>query len=132
MYRGECVGDDVAIIDGEDDKHEGTFFFADWAAAPSHEPEQSSGCYHHDDIDHFEAFWLNTTENSDRETEHYADIEDVATNNITDQKFVFAAFGSGNSGDKFWEGGAKGNHGESDDAVGNSDDTGEIGSGSYN
>ena len=119
--RSDGVDDYVAIIEGEGGEHERTFEAGDFMTASGDEEEDDGGANEHDEVDDFKAVWCDGAEKCNWKTEDDADIEDVATDNVADEEFVFATFRGFNGGDEFWEGSTEGDDGEGDDAVGNAD-----------
>jgi len=79
--------------------------------------EESGGKNEHEEINGGEAGGRDGAKESDRKTEHDADVEDVAAENVADGKLGFALFGGSDGSDELGEGGAESDDGESDDAL---------------
>ena len=92
----------VAIVSDESYKHEGALKAIDFVATFRDNEKDECGAYKHDKIYDFETAWCDSAKKCDWKAEYNANIEDIATDDITNKKLIFTALGCLDGCDKLW------------------------------
>lgn len=119
----------IAVVDKENTQEDNAFAFGNLAVIGSEDKEQKGDKEHDTDVNIVEVEMRNVAKKGHRNAENDADIENIAANNITEGKIVFAAAGGSDAGNEFWERSAESDDGHGDEFFTDAESSSESGSG---